>query len=92
MRTDGAEVGFTSGSPRPPAHDRAEVTECVGRGSKPPRAPPLPVASLTVQEMSLRGQPGATRYRRYWPVPPGKTIRTVDLAGQFGRARSRDLL
>ena len=23
---------------------------CVGRGSKPPRAPPLPVASLTVQE------------------------------------------
>src|SRR3954470_15531169 len=38
IRTDGAEVGFTSGSPRPPAHGRAEVTEYVGRGSKPPRA------------------------------------------------------
>src|SRR3954465_3444410 len=38
IRTDGAEVGFTSGAPRPPAHGRAEVTEYVGRGSKPPRA------------------------------------------------------
>src|SRR4051794_35614839 len=42
IRTDGAEVGFTSGSPRPPAHGRAEVTEYVGRGSKPPRATTVP--------------------------------------------------
>src|SRR3954452_2221567 len=61
-RTGGAEVGFTSGSPRPPAVYRAEVTECVGRGSKPPRAPPLRVASLTVQEVSLPGQLRAARY------------------------------
>src|SRR3954454_12699810 len=42
MRTDGAEGGFSSGSPRPPAHGRAEVTEYVGRGSKPPRATTVP--------------------------------------------------
>src|SRR5438270_5456697 len=84
-RTDGAEVGFTSGSPRPPAQERAEVTECVGRGSKPPRAATASGGVAHGAGVTLCGQPDAPRYAQYRPVTTRKSARTVAVAGQFGR-------